>query len=63
MKLTPSVILAPNGVQTDSIKTYLERVTDDLLASLPAAEQLSASAGGGSSPATAPCWKAISSTG
>jgi hypothetical protein len=44
MNSTPSVLLAPNGVQTDSIKAYLERVTDDLLASLPPAEQLSASA-------------------
>jgi heme oxygenase-like protein len=38
-----SVLLAPNGVQTDSIKAYLNRVTDDLLASLRPAEQLSAS--------------------
>lgn len=44
MNSTPSVLLAPNGVQTDSIKAYLEHVTDDSLASLPPAEQLSASA-------------------
>jgi hypothetical protein len=43
MNSTPSVLLAPNGAQTDSIKSYLDRVTDDLLASLPAADQLSAS--------------------
>ena len=39
-----SVLLSPNGAQTDSIQAYLDRVTDDLLISLPAAEQLSASA-------------------
>jgi hypothetical protein len=44
MNSTPSVLVAPNGAQTDSIKGYLDRVTDDLLASLPAADQLSASA-------------------
>ena len=44
MNSTPSVLLAPNGAQTDSIKAYLDRVTDDLLASLPPAGQLSPSA-------------------
>jgi Iron-containing redox enzyme len=44
MNSTSSVVLAPNRAQTDSIKTYLDSVTDDLLASLPAAGQLSASA-------------------
>lgn len=44
MNSTPSVLLAPNRTQTDSIKAYLESVTDGLLGSLPAAEQLSPSA-------------------
>ena len=44
MNFTTSIVLAPNGAQTDSIKAYLDRVTDDLLASLPAARELSASA-------------------
>jgi hypothetical protein len=44
MNSTPSVLVAPNGVQTDSIKANLDRITDDLLASLPPAEQLSPSA-------------------
>jgi hypothetical protein len=37
-----SILLAPNGVQRDSIKAHLNRVTDELLASLPPVEQLSA---------------------
>ena len=44
MNSTPSIILVPNGAKTGSIKEYLDRVADELLASLPAIEQLSASA-------------------
>jgi hypothetical protein len=43
MNASTSVLVAPSRLQTDSSKTYLESVTDDLLASLPAAAQLSAS--------------------
>jgi hypothetical protein len=42
MNSTSSDLLAPSQTQTD-LKAYLDRVTDDLLASLPAAGQLSAS--------------------
>jgi Iron-containing redox enzyme len=42
MSSTHSEVLAPSGTQTD-IKAYLDRVSDDLLASLPPAAQLSAS--------------------
>ena len=44
MNSTPSVVLVPNGAKTGSIKEYLDRVTDELLTSLPPIEQLSASA-------------------
>src|SRR5436305_300704 len=42
MNSTSSDVLAPTGTQTD-VKAYLDRVSDDLLASLPPAGQLSAS--------------------
>jgi Iron-containing redox enzyme len=42
MSSTHSEVLAPSRTQTD-IKAYLDRVSDDLLASLPPAGQLSAS--------------------
>src|SRR4051794_20686146 len=42
MSTTHSEVLAPSRTQTD-IKAYLDSVSDDLLASLPAAGQLSAS--------------------
>jgi hypothetical protein len=41
MKSPHSELLAPNRTQTE-VKTYLDRVSDDLLASLPPAGQLSA---------------------
>jgi hypothetical protein len=44
MNLTSAVLFAPDGAQTDSIKAYLDHVTDNLLASLPVAGQLSANA-------------------
>jgi heme oxygenase-like protein len=43
MNSTSSDVLTPTGSQTD-IKAYLDSVSDDLLASLPPAGQLSASA-------------------
>jgi hypothetical protein len=43
MNSSLSVLVAPSRAQTDSIKTYLDSATDDLLAPLPAAGQLSAS--------------------
>jgi hypothetical protein len=43
MNSSSSVLVAPSRAQTDSIKSYLDSVTNDLLASLPAAGQLSAS--------------------
>ena len=71
MNLTPAVLLtpngaktvAPNGVHTDSLKAYLERVTDDLLASLRPLNSFPPVHDAGSSPATAPCSKGTSSTG
>jgi DNA-binding Lrp family transcriptional regulator len=42
MSTTQSEVLAPSRTQTD-IKAYLDHVSDDLLASLPCAGQLSAS--------------------
>jgi hypothetical protein len=41
MTSTASALLAPNPTQIDSIKSYLDGVSDDLLALLPSAEQLS----------------------
>jgi hypothetical protein len=37
----PGPLRVSNRAQTDSIKAHLDRIADDLLASLPAAEQLS----------------------
>lgn len=42
MNSTDSVVLAPSGTQTE-VKAYLDRITENLLASLPSAGQLSAS--------------------
>jgi hypothetical protein len=44
MNSTPSLVLVPKGAQTGSTKEYLDRVTDELLASLPAIQELSAGA-------------------
>ena len=44
MNLTSPVLLVANGVQTGSMKAYLDSVTDDLLMSLPAPGQLSSAA-------------------
>jgi Iron-containing redox enzyme len=43
MNSTSPEVLAPSQTQTDFIKMYLDGVSDDLLASLPPAGQLSAS--------------------
>jgi len=43
MNSTDSDVLVPSRAQTESTRAYLDRVTDGLLASLPAAGKLSAS--------------------